>query len=81
MVLMYNRTSESIQVNDARKELFTQKSGSLENIPPTQAALKQHIKCTCYQANCWNQALVADSEMLDPSDWEWTKKTIGWQTF
>ncbi|CAB3998852.1 Hypothetical predicted protein [Paramuricea clavata] len=69
VVLMYDRTSESTNVNDARKQLFTQKSRTLENIPPTQAALKQHIKRTRYQAHCWNQALVKDPEMPDPSDW------------
>ena len=45
-------------MNDARRQFFAQKSRTLNNIPPTQAALKQHIKCTCYQTNCWNQALV-----------------------
>ena len=79
VVLMYDRTSESMEVNDARKQLFTQKSRSLEIIPPTQAALKQHIKCTCYQANCWNQALVLDPKMPEPSDWGWTEETTGWQ--
>ena len=58
MALMYNRTSEATEVNDARRQLFTQKSRTLENIPPTQAALKQHINRTCCQANCWNQAMV-----------------------
>ena len=71
VVLMYDRTSES---NDARKQLFTQKSRTLESIPPTQAALK-HINRTCHQANCWNQALVMDPEMPEPSDWGWTKET------
>ena len=47
MVLMYNRTSEATEVNDARRQLFTQNSPTLENIAPTQAALKQHINRTC----------------------------------
>lgn len=79
VVLMYDRISESTHVNEARKQLFTQKSRTLENIPPTQAALVQHIKRTCYQANCWNQALVRDPQMPEPSDWGWTKETTGWQ--
>ena len=79
VVLMYDRTSESMDVNDARKQLFTQKSRTLENIPPTQAALEQHIKRTCYQANCWNQALAKDPEMPEPSDWGWTNERTGWQ--
>lgn len=80
VVLMYDRTSDSLQVNDARKQLFTQKSQTLENIPPTQAALKQHIKRACYQANSWNQALVLAPDVLDPSEWGWTKPTTGWQS-
>ena len=35
-----------MEVSDARKQLFMQKSRSRENIPPTQAALKQDIKQT-----------------------------------
>ena len=54
VVLMYSRTSDLSRVNDARKQLFAQKSGSLENIPPTQAALEQHLKRARYQCHCWN---------------------------
>jgi hypothetical protein len=81
VVLLYDRTSECTEVNDARKHLFAHKSRSLENIPPTQAALRQHIKRTCIQANCWNQALVLDPEKPEPSDWGWTKEADGctWQ--
>ena len=80
VVLMCDRTSESVEVNDARKQLFSQKSRIQDDIPPTQAALKQHIKCTCYQANCWNQSLVIDPDMPEPSDWGWTKERTGWQS-
>ena len=45
VVLLYDRTSDHVSNNDAvRKQLFTQKSRSLENLPPTQPALVQHIK-------------------------------------
>ncbi|KAG0729102.1 hypothetical protein GWK47_003575 [Chionoecetes opilio] len=55
VVLMYDRTSDTMEVNDARKQLFAHKSRALENIPPTQAALQQHIKRASLQGNCWNQ--------------------------
>ena len=58
VVLMYDRTSECLEVNEARKQLFIQKSRTLETIPPTKAALEQHIKRASYQARCWSQALV-----------------------
>ena len=34
VVLLYDRTSDQVSVNNARKLLFTQKSRSLENLPP-----------------------------------------------
>ena len=36
-------TSENMEVTDTRKQLFSQKSKTLDNIPSNQAALKQHI--------------------------------------
>ena len=54
VVLMYSGTSDLSRVNDARKQLFAQKFRSLENIPPTQAALEQHLNRARYQCNCWN---------------------------
>ncbi|KAG0701433.1 hypothetical protein GWK47_025308 [Chionoecetes opilio] len=79
VVLMYDRTSDTMEVNDARKQLFAHKSRALENIPPTQAALQQHIKRASLQGNCWNQTLVLNPELSIPSDWGWTKETSGWQ--
>ncbi|KAG0720473.1 hypothetical protein GWK47_048455 [Chionoecetes opilio] len=79
VVLMYDRTSGPMEVNDARKQLFAHKSRALENIPPTQAALQQHIKRASLQGNCWNQTLVLNPELPIPSDWGWTKEASGWQ--
>ena len=64
VVLMYCRTSELSKVNDARKQLFTQSSHMLENIPPTQAALEQHIKRGRYQCYSWS-ACSGDCQDLD----------------
>lgn len=41
---MPQKTSQLMNVNDARRELFSKGNRSLENIPPTQAALVEHIK-------------------------------------
>ena len=61
VVLLY---SDQASVNDARKELFSQKSCKLENLPPIQASLVQHIKHTSYQANCWKRALCLDPYLV-----------------
>ena len=77
--LLYDRTSDQVSVNNARKLLFTQKSRSLENLPPTQAALVQHIKRARYQANFWNRALFLNPSLPSPKDWGWQKDDMGWQ--
>ena len=75
---MTDRTSEAKEVNEARKQLFTQKSRTLENMPPTKAALEQHIKRATYQANIWYKALQPDPQLPSPSDWGWVKEEMGW---
>ena len=71
VVLLYHRTSDQDKVNDVRKVLFTKNSRSLENMPPTEAALRQHIKQASYQANCWNKALTPNPELPSRADWGW----------
>ena len=69
VVLMYDRGSNIHGVNEARKQPFTRKSRATDNIPPTSAALYQHVKRVAYQAGfCWGQTLVAS-----PFDWGWKK--------
>ena len=47
-------------------------------IPPTQAALTQHIKRASYQSNCWNMAMTMVLERPNPKDWGWWKDDTGW---
>ena len=75
--LMYDRTRDILEVNDARKPILAHKSKALDNIPPTQSALHQHIKRPSLQANCWNQTLVLNPELPSPSDWGWIKEASG----
>ena len=43
IVIMYDRGSSENSVNGERLVLFTQKGREIENIPPTQDALAQHV--------------------------------------
>ena len=49
VVLLYVRTSAIMEVNQARKDLFSEKAGNLENIPPTRVALEQHTMRAGFQ--------------------------------
>ena len=71
VVLLYDRTSNHEHVNDARKQLYTQKCRAIDALPPTQEAIRQHMRRTAYQAGyCWGQMMVAAA-------WVWTKRDTG----
>ena len=47
-------------MNKARKKLFA-KTSSVQRIPPTYAALEEHVKRATYQGgHVWGQALCPD---------------------
>ena len=51
VVLRYECTSGLTRVNDAHEHLLARRSRGIEKIPPTQAAVVEHMKLACYQAN------------------------------
>jgi hypothetical protein len=76
VVLLYSRTSQLSKVNEARKQLFAYGGRQLDNIPPTRAALLQHVKRAAYQAgHIWGKAHIADPSLPSPSEWGWEKTT------
>ena len=73
VILMYDRTSDVLEINKARKELFTKKSRSLENLPPTQAAVKEHTKRASLQGQSRIKATELDQPLPNPGDFGWSK--------
>lgn len=43
-ILLYDPYSTSLTANECRRNLFTQKARSTDEIPPTSCALFQHVK-------------------------------------
>ena len=48
IVLVYDKTSTSLSINQTRRELFCLKNVTMERMPPTQNALLQHTKRAVY---------------------------------
>jgi len=62
-----------------RKHLFTQNGRSIDALPPTREALKQHIKRAAYQAGyCWGQMMVSTPPVT--GRWEHRPVTGGGST-
>lgn len=82
VVLLYNRTSSLTKVNEVRQELFSKKSRSLDSIPPTRAALEQHIRRAVYQGGyVWGQTLLRQPVLPSPSDWGWQRQNDLWSPY
>ena len=78
--ILIDKTSEATEFNEARKQLFTRKTRAVENMPPTKAALEQHMKRAAFQAHVWCKSLETDPQLPSPADWGWVKEESGWQS-
>jgi hypothetical protein len=66
-------------VNEARNDLFfyCRSKEKLENIPPSRAALLQHVKRAAYPAGfVWSQTLEPNPTLPNPSMWEYGNSTV-----
>ena len=70
-VLLYKRNSDLTCVNEMRKHLLCQ-GRSIENIPPTQDALKNKVHRAAYVAKfIWGQSFVGEPVVPSAGDWGW----------
>ena len=74
VVRMYDRSSTETSVDATRKQIFTSKGRSIDNIPPTSAALFQHTKRATYQGgHIWGQSHICCPDVPSPDSWGWKK--------
>ena len=74
----YYHTSSKVNIDEARQELFTMKGRAMDAIPPTRAALLQHIKRAVYQGgHCWGKMLQATIGMPPPGEWDGSTHKTG----
>ena len=75
VVFLYQRIFPISNVNGAGKKMFTQ-NRKIENIPPTQHALEQHVeRDVCQAGHIWGQTLVGNPELPPPEIWGWQRET------
>ena len=68
---MYDRTSAHVSINDARPDIFFRGNQQIDYIPPTKAALVQHIKRAMLQPHVWHCCLVSISTSYSPLEHGW----------
>ena len=50
---------------------------SIENIPPSEGALKQHVLRSILLSTKWHKALELTPDLPSPSDWGWVNDKNG----
>ena len=79
VIRMYSKNCPYNNINEARKHIFAQ-GGIFENIPPTEAALLQHVKRAVYQAcYVWAQSLIPCPILPSPENWGYKQTPHGWK--
>ena len=79
VVIMYDRSSSTNKVNEARLDLFARKQRSYNAVPPSRAALIEHMKRSILQAgHNWGQALCRNQQLPSPSRWGWKRDNGVW---
>ena len=63
-IVLYDRTSSMMNIDEARQLLFTKKGRAMDAIPPTRAALVHHIKRAVYQGgHYWGKMFHVTMDM------------------
>lgn len=80
VILMYDRSSSATDIDSVRLDLFARKQRAYDAIPPTRAALVEHVKRAAYQAGCiWGQCTEKEMTTESPSDWGWKECDGQWK--
>jgi len=82
IIIMFDRTSESTDLDSARKQLFTKKSRINTWWPATNIpCFELHVKRTVFQAvHCWSHCLKQQMPAIDPDLWRCNKQGDRWMT-
>ena len=78
IVLVYDKTSTSLSINQTRRELFCLKNVTMERMPPTQNVLLQHTKMAVYRAYIWVTSTQVQQMIPSPSDFGWGQVDNVW---
>ena len=82
VISLYSVSCTLTDVNKAHQQIFAQSSRTFEYLPPTKAALEEHIKRTTLQAGyVWGQSIIATQVLPSPSLWGWVQSETRWVPF
>ena len=80
VIVMYSKTSTLSNVNEARLQLYFQRTHNIETIPPTENALLLHTKRAIFQSGVWARCVDNHQNLPSPQGFGWKKSDeVDWQ--
>ena len=77
--VLYDNSTTCEEVNDLRKDLFPRKVQRMQCLPPTQAALLQHVNSSMLQSSIWLRSFETHQNVPCPEVFGWTKRVTKWK--
>lgn len=81
VINLYSRACTASSLNEARKEIFAQKSPPMENLPPTRDALLWQAHRGIYQTGIYSSCLKSKMSIPSPEKFGWCKTEDSWQPY
>ena len=73
IVILYDKARKLQHVDESRKQLFSQKGKTMEQLPPTlDALLLQHLKRVAFEAGIQCTSEQKEQHAPAPEGWGWT---------
>jgi hypothetical protein len=79
VILLFSSTCESMSIDEARLEMFSEKRQNMEALPPTRDSLMQHLKRAIFQCGIWTTATENQAAIPSPSSFGWIQEEESWQ--
>ena len=73
VVILYSKTCNTKEANEARRIMISRDNKVIENIPPTKGALRQNALRSLLHYSKWRQALCKDFDGGDACQWDLQK--------
>ena len=70
VISLYSVSCTLTDVNQTRQQIIAQSFRTLEYLPPTKAALLEHVKRRTHQEGyVWGQPIIAKQVLSSPNPW------------
>ena len=77
VVFMYDASCPNTRINDCKRYFFCKLNRTIDQCPPTQDAIEQHIFRSMLQGYIWSKGTQMKEQYIGVTDWGWDLDLLG----